>query len=158
MISLLLLSNFFPQSQVLGEATGAALGGLLVTQSAVPQVAPGLPKSSARALSTTQVHRDKELDVAKILLLLARWVHHTGQKQKKDVLSLYAQVRGLKPQWEKGYFSVAKYYDDLLVDARRRQDENQDGGGDSVSVWVVSLVQGVVIDVNFFITVPIGFI
>ncbi|KAG0625577.1 hypothetical protein M758_2G066000 [Ceratodon purpureus] len=120
-------------TEVLGEATGAALGGLLVTQSAVPQVASGLPKSSARPPVTTQARRDKELDVAKSLLLLARWVHHTGQKQKKDVLSLYAQVRGLKPQWEKGYFSVAKYYDDLLVDARRRQEENQDGPVDSVS-------------------------
>ena len=117
--------------QVLGEATGAALGGLLVTQSAVPQVASGLPKGSARPPTTTQVRRDKELDVAKSLLLLARWVHHTGQKQKKDVLALYAQVRGLKPQWEKGYFSVAKYYDDLLVDARKRQEENQDGSSDS---------------------------
>lgn len=107
----------------------------MVTQSAVPQVAPGLTKSSGRP-STTQLRRDKELDAAKILLLLARWVHHTGQMQKKDVLSLYSQVRGLKPQWEKGYFSVAKYYDDLLVDARRRQEENQDGSGDSVSVRV----------------------
>lgn len=125
------LSNL--PTEVLGEATGAALGGLLVTQSAVPQVGPGLPKSSVRPPTSIQLRRDKDLDVAKILLLLARWVHHTGQKQKKDVLSLYAQVRGLKPQWEKGYFSVAKYYDDLLVDARRRQEENQDGAGDSVS-------------------------
>lgn len=137
-----------PHSQVLGEATGAALGGLLVTQSAVPQVASGPPKSSARLPTTTQVRRDKELDVAKSLLLLARWVHHTGQKQKRDVLALYAQVRGLKPQWEKGYFSVAKYYDDLLVDARRRQEENQDGPGDSVSVRVLALVHGVVIEVR----------
>jgi hypothetical protein len=118
----------------LGEATNAALGGLLVTQSAVPQVAPGLPKSMIRPATSTQLRRDTDLDIAKTLLLLARWVHHTGQKQKKDVLSLYSQVRELQPQWEKGYFSVAKYYDDLLVDARRRQEENQDGATDPVLV------------------------
>lgn len=128
----------------------------MVTQSAVPQVAPGLPKTSARALTSTQARRDKELDVAKILLLLARWVHHTGQKQKKDVLSLYAQVRGLKPQWEKGYFSVAKYYDDLLVDARRRQEENQESSSDSVSVRVLLLVHGVIIDLSLATTGFIG--
>lgn len=115
------------------------MGGLFVTQSAVPQVAPGLSKTSSRIPTSTQLRRDKDLDIAKTLLLLARWVHYTGQKQKKDVLSLYQQVRELQPQWEKGYFSVAKYYDDLLVDARRRQEEHQDGPAESLSVKASSL-------------------
>jgi serine/threonine-protein kinase ATR len=109
----------------LGDATNA-LDGFLVTQSAVPRVAP--------QSSDGQGCQDKCLDVAKTLLLLARWVHHTGQKQKKDVLNLYQQVRCLQPQWEKGYFFVARYYDDLLVDARRRQEENPEPASDVLQV------------------------
>eukprot|EP00850_Spirogloea_muscicola_P000260 SM000001S04662 [mRNA] locus=s1:1542427:1556327:- [translate_table: standard] len=60
---------------------------------------------------------------AKTLLQLARWVHHTGQKQKEEVVALYLRVKELQPKWEKAFFYMAKYYDDLLCDARRRQDE-----------------------------------
>ncbi|KAG9442834.1 hypothetical protein H6P81_018688 [Aristolochia fimbriata] len=66
-------------------------------------------------------------DVAKILLLYSRWIHHTGQKQKVDVINLYSRVKELQPQWEKGYFFMAKYCDDLLVDARKRQEDNKEG-------------------------------
>ncbi|KAK9690702.1 hypothetical protein RND81_09G148200 [Saponaria officinalis] len=63
-------------------------------------------------------------NIAKTLLLYSRWIHYTGQKQKEDVMSLYSQVRQLQPKWEKGYFYVAKYCDEVLVDARKRQVEN----------------------------------
>ncbi|KAL5713935.1 non-specific serine/threonine protein kinase [Ranunculus cassubicifolius] len=63
-------------------------------------------------------------DVARTLLLYSRWIHCTGQKQKEDVLNLYSRVRELQPKWEKAYFYMAKYCDDLLVDARKRQEEN----------------------------------
>ena len=39
------------------------------------------------------------------------------------MISLYSRVRELQPRWEKGYFFLAKYYDDLLMDARKRQEE-----------------------------------
>lgn len=67
-------------------------------------------------------------DVAKTLLLYSRWIHYTGQKQKEDVISLYTRVRELQPKWEKGYFYMAKYCDELLADARKRQEENFDLG------------------------------
>lgn len=66
-------------------------------------------------------------DIAKALLLYSRWIHYTGQKQKEDVIVLYSRVRELQPKWEKGYFYVAKYLDEVLVDARKRQEENELG-------------------------------
>ncbi|RDY02662.1 Serine/threonine-protein kinase ATR, partial [Mucuna pruriens] len=63
-------------------------------------------------------------DIAKTLLLYSRWTHYTGQKQKEDVISLYTRVRELQPKWEKGYFYIAKYCDEVLGDARKRQEEN----------------------------------
>ncbi|KAK7270160.1 hypothetical protein RIF29_23104 [Crotalaria pallida] len=71
-------------------------------------------------------------DIAKTLLLYSRWTHYTGQKQKEDVISLYTRVRELQPKWEKGYFYVAKYCDELLVDARKRQEENFELGPGSI--------------------------
>lgn len=65
-------------------------------------------------------------DIAKTLLLYSRWIHYTGQKQKEDVISLYTRVRELQPKWEKGYFYVAKYFEELLADARKRQEENSE--------------------------------
>ncbi|KAG6526427.1 serine/threonine-protein kinase ATR-like [Zingiber officinale] len=63
-------------------------------------------------------------DLAKIILLYTRWIHYTGQKQKEEIMKNYSRVRDLQPNWEKGYFFMAKYCDDLLVDARRRQEDN----------------------------------
>lgn len=65
-------------------------------------------------------------DVAKTLLLYSRWIHYTGQKQKEDVISLYSRVKELQPKWEKGYFYMAKYCDEVLVDARKRQEDNSE--------------------------------
>ncbi|XP_054777127.1 serine/threonine-protein kinase ATR [Prosopis cineraria] len=67
-------------------------------------------------------------DIAKTLLLYSRWTHYTGQKQKEDVISLYTRVRELQPKWEKGYFYMAKYCDEVLADARKRQEENFEFG------------------------------
>ncbi|CAL9022861.1 unnamed protein product [Prunus brigantina] len=67
---------------------------------------------------------DENRDIAKTLLLYSRWIHYTGQKQKEDVLSLYSRVRELQPKWEKGYFYMAKYCEEVLADARKRQEEN----------------------------------
>ncbi|XP_068639721.1 serine/threonine-protein kinase ATR [Aristolochia californica] len=77
---------------------------------------------------TSETHASNDnRDVAKILLLYSRWIHHTGQKQKVDVINLYSRVKELQPKWEKGYFFMAKYCDDLLVDARKRQEDNKEG-------------------------------
>ncbi|CAK8574214.1 unnamed protein product [Lathyrus sativus] len=67
-------------------------------------------------------------DIAKTLLLYSRWTHYTGQKQKEDLISLYTRVRELQPQWEEGYFYMAKYCDEVLGDARKRQEENSELG------------------------------
>ncbi|XP_027365272.1 serine/threonine-protein kinase ATR [Abrus precatorius] len=62
--------------------------------------------------------------IAKTLLLYSRWTHYTGQKQKEDIMCLYTRVKELQPKWEKGYFYMAKYCDEVLGDARKRQEEN----------------------------------
>ncbi|XP_061337449.1 serine/threonine-protein kinase ATR [Gastrolobium bilobum] len=76
---------------------------------------------------------NENIDIAKTLLLYSRWTHYTGQKQKEDVISLYTRVRELQPKWEKGYFYMAKYCDEVLGDARKRQEENFELGPRLVS-------------------------
>ncbi|KAG6530237.1 serine/threonine-protein kinase ATR-like [Zingiber officinale] len=63
-------------------------------------------------------------DLAKTILLYTKWIHSTGQKQKEEIMNNYVTVRKLQPKWEQGLFFMAKYFDDLLVDARRRQEDN----------------------------------
>ncbi|KAI3960459.1 hypothetical protein MKW98_002958, partial [Papaver atlanticum] len=40
----------------------------------------------------------------------------TTPSLKEDVIGLYTEVRELQPRWVKGYFYMAKYYDELLVE------------------------------------------
>lgn len=86
-----------------------------------------VPLSPAPLLCDSQT-LDEKRDIARTLLLYSRWIHYTGQKQKEDVISLYTRVRELQPTWEKGYFYMAKYCDELLVDARKRQEDNSELG------------------------------
>ncbi|CAI5488259.1 unnamed protein product, partial [Closterium sp. Naga37s-1] len=69
--------------------------------------------------------------MARALLLLARWSHETRQKQTADVVHVYERAAQLQPQWEKPFF-LARYFDDLLVDAQRRQED--DGGTAAAAV------------------------
>ncbi|KAK7390797.1 hypothetical protein VNO78_18880 [Psophocarpus tetragonolobus] len=102
--------------EVLGSSTISSITSLsLVPQNPQPIVCESQAMNENR-------------DVAKTLLLYSRWTHYTGQKQKEDVISLYTRVRELQPRWEKGYFYIAKYCDEVLVDARKRQEENSDLG------------------------------
>ncbi|KAI5403160.1 hypothetical protein KIW84_050661 [Lathyrus oleraceus] len=48
-----------------------------------------------------------------------KWTHYSRQKQKKDLISLYTRMRELQPQWEENYFYMARYYGEVLVDARK---------------------------------------
>ncbi|KAK3193446.1 hypothetical protein Dsin_024756 [Dipteronia sinensis] len=41
---------------------------------------------------------------------------------------LYSRVRELQPTWEKGYLYMAKYCDEVLVDARKHQEDNSELG------------------------------
>ncbi|KAJ0077574.1 hypothetical protein Patl1_35888 [Pistacia atlantica] len=102
------------------DVVGSAAISSITSLSLVPSNPPPL-------LCDTQNLNEKR-DVAKTLLLYSRWSHYTGQKQKEDVISLYSRVRELQPTWEKGYFYMAKYCDDVLVDARKRQEENTELG------------------------------
>ncbi|KAL7198528.1 hypothetical protein ACSBR2_020923 [Camellia fascicularis] len=116
------------------EVIGSAAMSSITSLSLVPLNQPPL-------LSDTQ-DLNENLDIAKTLLLYSRWIHYTGQKQKEDVIGLYSRVRELQPKWEKGCFYMAKYCDELLVDARKRQEENFDLGPrmiPSVSMTVVSV-------------------
>ncbi|XP_021286556.1 serine/threonine-protein kinase ATR isoform X2 [Herrania umbratica] len=98
------------------EVVGSAAISSITTLSLVPLNPQPLP-CDTQAMNENQ-------EIAKTLLLYSRWIHYTGQKQKEDVISLYSRVRELQPKWEKGYFYVAKYCDEVLVDARKRQEEN----------------------------------
>ncbi|XP_077246738.1 ataxia telangiectasia-mutated and RAD3-like protein isoform X3 [Tasmannia lanceolata] len=100
--------------EVLGTAAMSSLTSLSL-------VTPNAPSLCAIEASS------ENKDMAKTLLLYTRWIHYTGQKQKEDVISLYSRVREIQPKWGKGYFFLAKYFDDLLADARKRQEDNLDG-------------------------------
>lgn len=99
------------------EVFGSAAMTSITSSSLVPLNAPPLLEVDTQALK-------ESLDTAKTLLLYSKWIHYTGQKQKEDVLSLYTRVRELQPKWEKGFFYMAKYCDEVLADARKRQEEN----------------------------------
>ncbi|RLN13077.1 serine/threonine-protein kinase ATR [Panicum miliaceum] len=75
-------------------------------------------------ISATQASKENP-DVSKALLLYTRWIHYTGQKQSADIKSLYSRVTELQPKWEKGFFCMAKFVDDLLIDARKRQEDDK---------------------------------
>ncbi|MBA0591826.1 hypothetical protein Gorai_008822, partial [Gossypium raimondii] len=98
------------------EVVGSAAISSITSLSLVPLNPQPLPGDTL-AMNENQ-------EIAKTLLLYSRWIHYTGQKQKEDVISLYSRVRELQPKWEKGYFYMAKYCDEVLVDARKRQEEN----------------------------------
>ncbi|XP_050363920.1 serine/threonine-protein kinase ATR [Argentina anserina] len=104
---------------------GAAAISSITSLSLVPQSLPPL-------VNNTQAWNENR-DIAKTLLLYSRWIHYTGQKQKEDVISLYNKVRELQPKWEKGYFYLAKYYEEVLADARKRQEENMELGSRKLS-------------------------
>ncbi|XP_058002257.1 serine/threonine-protein kinase ATR isoform X1 [Hevea brasiliensis] len=86
-----------------------------------------VPLNPQAALCDTQATNENQ-DIAKTLLLYTRWIHYTGQKQKEDVIALYSRVRELQPKWDKGFFYLAKYCDEVLVDARKRQEDNSELG------------------------------
>lgn len=98
------------------EVVGSAAISSITSLSLVPLNPPPLV-CNTQALNENQ-------DIAKTLLLYSRWIHYTGQKQKEDVINLYSRVRELQPKWEKGFFYMAKYCDEVLADARKRQEEN----------------------------------
>ncbi|KAL6494861.1 hypothetical protein OROGR_031661 [Orobanche gracilis] len=96
---------------VVGSAAISSMNSLFV-----------VPVNPAPLLSDIQSMNENR-DVAKTLLLYSRWIHYTGQKQKEDVINLYSRVKEMQPKWEKGYFYMAKYCDEVLVDARKRQED-----------------------------------
>ncbi|XP_051147175.1 serine/threonine-protein kinase ATR isoform X2 [Andrographis paniculata] len=98
------------------EVVGSNAISAITSLSVVPVNPPPL-------LSDSQAV-NRNLDVSKTLLLYSRWIHYTGQKQKEDVINLYSRVKELQPKWEKGYFYMAKYCDEVLVDARKRQEDS----------------------------------
>jgi serine/threonine-protein kinase ATR len=102
------------------EVLGAAAISSITSLSLVPLNPPPIVCESQAP--------NENRDIAKTLLLYSRWTHYTGQKQKEDVISLYTRVRELQSKWEKGYFYMAKYWDEVLCDARKRQEENVELG------------------------------
>ncbi|KAM3215295.1 hypothetical protein ACQJBY_067339 [Aegilops geniculata] len=102
-------------AEVLGNAVLSSLSSLSLA----------LPNAP---ISATQASKENP-DVSKTLLLYTRWIHNTGQKQSEEIKTLYSRVTELRPKWEKGFFCMAKFLDDLLVDARKRQEDKKFTGG-----------------------------
>ncbi|XP_065865824.1 serine/threonine-protein kinase ATR isoform X2 [Euphorbia lathyris] len=100
------------------KVVGSSVRSLVSSLSLVPQ-------NLQPPLCDTQTSNENQ-DVAKSLLLYTRWIHYTGQKQKEDVITLYSRVREMQPKWDKGFFYLAKYCDEVLVDARKRQEDNSE--------------------------------
>jgi serine/threonine-protein kinase ATR len=77
------------------------------------------------------------LTTSRANLRLARWSAATGQRQKTDVLHIYSNVLRDQKHTEKANFHVAKYMDDLLKDALRREQQRAAaaaaGAGDGAS-------------------------
>lgn len=68
---------------------------------------------------------------AKTLLLATYWMQESGQRQGKKVIERYEAVIKFDPQWEKGYFFLAKYYD-YLLSVRRPEGSSTNTGGGSI--------------------------
>ncbi|KAM3298235.1 hypothetical protein ACQJBY_039941 [Aegilops geniculata] len=102
-------------AEVLGNAVLSSLSSLSLA----------LPNAP---ISATQASKENP-DASKTLLLYTRWIHNTGQKQSEEIKTLYSRVTELRPKWEKGFFCMAKFLDDLLVDARKRQEDKKFTGG-----------------------------
>ena len=71
---------------------------------------------------------------AKAVLRLARWATVTGQKQKKEILTLYASVIKSHKSWEKSHFHVARYMDEWMKDATKRELNGEIGANLPASV------------------------
>ena len=64
---------------------------------------------------------------AKAVLKLARWATVTGQKQKTEILKLYSSVIHDYKSWEKSHFHVARYMDEWMKDATKREMARDSG-------------------------------
>ena len=71
---------------------------------------------------------------AKAVLRLARWATVTGQKQKKEILTLYSDVIRRYKSWEKSHFQVARYMDEWMKDAAKRELNGETGANLPASV------------------------
>ena len=90
------------------------------------------------ALDDSALRGADPLTTSRAMLRLARWSAATGQRSKQDVLNIYSNVLRDQKHTEKANFHVAKYMDDLLKDAARREqrraatgaeDRGASGGG-----------------------------
>ena len=70
---------------------------------------------------------------AKALLKLAQWSAVTGQKQKTEILRLYESVIQDYKSWEKSHFHVARYMDEWMKDATKRELGGESGANIPVS-------------------------
>jgi serine/threonine-protein kinase ATR len=70
---------------------------------------------------------DKNRYRARVVLRLAEWTVETGQGTHDDVTSLFENALNLRNNWETGLFKYACYLDELMQDARARQEASRGG-------------------------------
>ena len=61
---------------------------------------------------------------ARVLLKLAEWSAETAQGTREEVSSLFENALALRDHWDTGLFRYAVYLDELMKDARTRQENN----------------------------------
>lgn len=62
---------------------------------------------------------------AQVLLTLAEWTAETGTGTREQISSLFQNSISLRQEWPSGLFRYAAYLDQLMVDARTRQNAGQ---------------------------------
>lgn len=67
---------------------------------------------------------------ARVLLRLAEWTAETGQGTREEVVGLFDGALALRKDWETGLFKYAVYLDQLMQDAKARQEGNSNAGID----------------------------
>ncbi|KAI3426356.1 hypothetical protein D9Q98_008728 [Chlorella vulgaris] len=66
---------------------------------------------------------------AQVALQLAQWMAETGQAAKDEIVELFERATTLEPKSETVLFRYAVYLDEVMTDARRRQEVEKERGG-----------------------------
>ena len=70
--------------------------------------------STTSTTNTTDAQAQQNLITARAQLLMAKWLDEAGQTQSEVILHQYRQVTWTFQRWEKGLFSLGKFYNKLL--------------------------------------------
>jgi serine/threonine-protein kinase ATR len=105
--------------------------------------------ADSRNTSMTQNQKQKSL-AADAQLLLAKWLDRAGQTSSEMIQKRYRDAIQLNKKWEKGYFSLGKYYNKLLDSEKAKPSDKQ------ADTYVTGEVFKLAIE-NYIRSMPFGF-